>query len=70
MRLAKRLVAVGIVGFLLGVMAGPAPLQANCYELMQGKIRHTVKPIRFEEIAENLDLLRTGDVVGRAVIKY
>ncbi|HSD93723.1 MAG TPA: hypothetical protein VLB11_11950 [Methyloceanibacter sp.] len=38
--------------------------------VQQGKIRHTVKPIRFEEINENLDLLRTGDVVGRAVIKY
>lgn len=36
----------------------------------QGKIRHTVKPIRFDEINENLDLLRAGDVVGRAVIKY
>jgi hypothetical protein len=29
-----------------------------------------VKTIRFDEINENLDLLRTGDVVGRAVIKY
>jgi alcohol dehydrogenase, propanol-preferring len=38
--------------------------------VQQGKIRHTVKIIRFEEINENLDLLRTGDVVGRAVVKY
>jgi propanol-preferring alcohol dehydrogenase len=38
--------------------------------VQHGKIRHTVKPIHFEEINENLDLLRTGDVVGRAVIKY
>ena len=38
--------------------------------VQHGKIRHTVKPIRFEEINENLDLLRTGDVVGRAVINY
>ena len=36
----------------------------------QGKVRHTVKPIRFEEINETLDLLRAGDVVGRAVVKY
>jgi propanol-preferring alcohol dehydrogenase len=36
----------------------------------QGKIRHTVKTITFDQINENLDLLRTGDVVGRAVIKY
>jgi alcohol dehydrogenase, propanol-preferring len=38
--------------------------------VQQGKIQHTVKTIRFEEINENLDLLRTGDVVGRAVVKY
>jgi alcohol dehydrogenase, propanol-preferring len=36
----------------------------------QGKIRHTVKTIGFEEINENLDLLRTGDIVGRAVITF
>ena len=38
--------------------------------VQQGKIRHTVKPITLEEVNENLDLLRSGDVVGRAVIKY
>jgi propanol-preferring alcohol dehydrogenase len=38
--------------------------------VQQGKVQHTVKTIRFEEINENLDLLRTGDVVGRAVVKY
>ena len=36
----------------------------------QGKVRHTVKPIRFEDINENLDLLRSGDIVGRAVVRY
>jgi propanol-preferring alcohol dehydrogenase len=36
----------------------------------QGKIRHTVKTIAFEAINENLALLRTGDIVGRAVIKF
>jgi alcohol dehydrogenase, propanol-preferring len=36
----------------------------------QGKIRHTVKTVGFEEINENLELLRTGDIVGRAVIKF
>ncbi len=36
----------------------------------QGRIRHAVKIIRFEDINENIDLLRTGDVVGRAVVKY
>lgn len=36
----------------------------------QGKIRHTVKTITFEQINENIDLLRTGDIVGRAVIQF
>jgi propanol-preferring alcohol dehydrogenase len=36
----------------------------------QGKIRHAVKTIRFEDINKNLDLLRTGDIVGRAVVAY
>lgn len=36
----------------------------------QGKIRHTVKTIGFEQINENLDLLRTGEIVGRAVIRF
>jgi hypothetical protein len=31
-----------------------------------GKI-HTVKATSFEQINENLGLLRTGDIVGRAV---
>jgi alcohol dehydrogenase, propanol-preferring len=35
-----------------------------------GKVRHVVKTIRFEDINKNLDLLRTGDVVGRAVVTY
>jgi alcohol dehydrogenase, propanol-preferring len=38
--------------------------------VQQGRIRHTVKTIGFDEINENLELLRSGDVVGRAVIKY
>lgn len=36
----------------------------------QDKIRHTIKPVTFEQINENLDLLRAGDVVGRAVVKF
>ena len=38
--------------------------------VQQGKVSHTVKPIRFDDINENLDLRRNGDVVGRAVITY
>ena len=35
-----------------------------------GKVRHAIKTIRFEDINKNLDLLRTGDIVGRAVVVY
>jgi len=35
-----------------------------------GKVRHVVKTICFEDINKNLDLLRTGDIVGRAVVTY
>ena len=38
--------------------------------VQQGKVKHTVKPIRLEDVNENIELLRSGDVVGRAVIKY
>lgn len=38
--------------------------------VQQGKIRHTLKVASFEQINENLELLRTGDVLGRAVIKF
>lgn len=36
----------------------------------EGKIRHTVKPITLHQVNENIELLRTGDVVGRAVIRF
>src|SRR5262245_21631347 len=36
----------------------------------QGKIRHTVKTITFNQINEYLDRLRAGEIVGRAVIKF
>jgi propanol-preferring alcohol dehydrogenase len=36
----------------------------------QGKIRHTVKKIRVEDVNENLELLRSGDVIGRAVVVW
>ncbi len=35
-----------------------------------GKIRHTIKPIRFEQINEYIHLLRTGEIIGRAVVKF
>jgi propanol-preferring alcohol dehydrogenase len=36
----------------------------------QGKIRHTLKMFTFDQINEYIDLLRTGEVVGRAVMKF
>jgi propanol-preferring alcohol dehydrogenase len=36
----------------------------------QGKIRHTIKPFTFNQVNEYLDLLRAGDIVGRAVLKF
>src|SRR6201987_1191932 len=34
------------------------------------KIRHVIKLFKFDEINEQLELLRKGDVVGRAVMKF
>jgi propanol-preferring alcohol dehydrogenase len=36
----------------------------------QDKIRHTINVIAFDQINQHLDLLRAGDVVGRAVVKF
>ncbi len=36
----------------------------------QGRIRHTIQPIRFEQINDYIDRLRVGDIVGRAVVTF
>jgi alcohol dehydrogenase, propanol-preferring len=36
----------------------------------QGKIQHSIKRIRFEDINETLEMLRHGDIIGRAVILF
>ena len=36
----------------------------------EGRIRHTIKIFKFEQINEQIDLLRTGDIVGRAVMAF
>ncbi|HYO84136.1 MAG TPA: NAD(P)-dependent alcohol dehydrogenase [Bryobacteraceae bacterium] len=36
----------------------------------QGKIKHAIKKVQFKDINENLELLRDGDVVGRAVVTF
>jgi alcohol dehydrogenase, propanol-preferring len=35
-----------------------------------GKIKHRLKRVRFEDINENLELLRAGDIIGRAVVTF
>jgi propanol-preferring alcohol dehydrogenase len=36
----------------------------------QGKIRHTIKTITFDQINEYINLLRDGEIVGRAVVTF
>ncbi|MEV4177016.1 NAD(P)-dependent alcohol dehydrogenase [Nonomuraea sp. NPDC049709] len=36
----------------------------------QGKVRHTVHAIPFEDVNDAIDRIRTGEIVGRAVITY
>jgi len=36
----------------------------------QDKIRHTIKIFTFDQINENLELIRAGDIVGRAVLTF
>jgi alcohol dehydrogenase, propanol-preferring len=36
----------------------------------KGKIQHSIKRIRFQDINENVELLRAGDIIGRAVIVF
>src|SRR5215470_17776656 len=36
----------------------------------QGKIQHSIKRVRFEDVNENLELLRSGEITGRAVILF
>ena len=36
----------------------------------ENKIRHSIKLFKFDEINENIDQLRRGEIVGRAVMKF
>ena len=36
----------------------------------QGKIRHTVKKLEFDQLNEYIELLRAGEIVGRAVMSF
>src|SRR5262249_669034 len=36
----------------------------------QDKIRHTIKLFKFDQLNEHIELLRAGEIVGRAVMKF
>ena len=36
----------------------------------KGKIQHSIKRVRFQDVNENLELLRAGEIIGRAVILF
>ena len=75
-------VSVGLVGnkidiplfpFVAGEFTYHGSFWANYSDLQevltlaqQGKIQHSIKRIRFEDINENLEMLRRGDKIGRA----
>lgn len=79
-------VSVGLVGnridiplfpFVSGEFTYHGSYWANYADLQEvvvlaqaGKIHHSIKRIRFEDINENLELLRAGEIIGRAVIVF
>lgn len=50
--------------------ANYADLQEVLALAQKGKIQHTIKRVEFKDINENLELLRAGDIIGRAVIAF
>src|SRR5215471_1094285 len=83
---AGAFVSVGLVGnridiplfpFTAGEFTYHGSFWANYSDLQevlalaqQGKIQHSIKRIRFQDINENLEMLRRGDIIGRAVIVF
>lgn len=79
-------VSVGLVGtkidiplfpFTAGELTYHGSFWANYADLQEvlalaqkGKIQHSIKKIRFQDINENLELLRAGEIIGRAVILF
>jgi alcohol dehydrogenase, propanol-preferring len=79
-------VSVGLVGTKIDIPLFPFTAReityhgsfwANYADLLEvlalaqkGKIQHSIKPIRFQDVNENLELLRAGEIVGRAVITF
>jgi propanol-preferring alcohol dehydrogenase len=81
---AGAFVSVGLVGTRINIPLFPftaheltyhGSFWANYSDLQEvlalaqkGKIRHSIERVRFHDINENLELLRAGDIIGRAVI--
>lgn len=79
-------VSVGLVGKRIDVPLFPFTAReltyhgsfwANYTDLQEvlalaqkGLIQHTIKRVRFQDINENIELLRAGDIIGRAVIMF
>jgi alcohol dehydrogenase, propanol-preferring len=79
-------VSVGLVGTRINIPLFPFVSReftyhdsfwGNCSDLsesvalaQQGKIKHTLKKVRLEDINENLQLPRDGDIIGRAVVTF
>jgi len=79
-------VSVGLVGSKINVPLFPftsgeltyyGSFWANYSDLQevlalaqQGKIQHSIKRLRLEDVNENIEMLRQGDIIGRAVIAF
>ena len=50
--------------------ANYADLQEVLALAQKGLIQHSIKRIRFQDVNENLELLRAGEIIGRAVIVF
>jgi propanol-preferring alcohol dehydrogenase len=50
--------------------ANYSDLQEVLVLAQQGKIQHSITRVKFENVNEGLEMLRAGDVVGRAVITF
>jgi alcohol dehydrogenase, propanol-preferring len=50
--------------------ANYSDLQEVLVLAQQGKIQHSITRVKFEDVNEGLEMLRAGDIVGRAVITF
>ncbi|WP_433975233.1 NAD(P)-dependent alcohol dehydrogenase [Tunturiibacter lichenicola] len=83
---AGAFVSVGLVGTRINIPLFPftaseltyhgsfwanyADLQEVLALAQKEKIQHSIKRIKFQDVNENLELLRAGDIIGRAVIVF